>query len=209
MNPNQHGFRTGRSCLSQLLQHQEQITQYIEAGKNVDVVYLDFAKAFDKLDIKITLQKLYSMGVAGTLFDWIEGFLTNRKQAVSVDSAFSDQISVLSGVPQGSVLGPLLYLILLSDIDSEISFAQVSSFADDTRVMAGVDTTQQAEDFQKDLDAIYDWASRNNAEFNDQKFELLRYGVNEEIKNNTTYLSSNQIAIKVSEHVRDLVIIVP
>ena len=73
---------------------------------DVDVVYLEFSKAFDKLDIKITLQKLYNLGVAGRLFDWIEDFLINRKQCVIVDSAVSENVSVISGVPQGSVLGP-------------------------------------------------------------------------------------------------------
>ena len=106
MNPNQHGFRAGRSCLSQLFQHQDQITQFLENGKNIDVIYLDFAKAFDKLDIKITLQKIFNMGIAGKLFDWIEGFLSGRKQSVAVDSALSEKVHVISGVPQGSVLDP-------------------------------------------------------------------------------------------------------
>ena len=79
MNSNQHGFRSGRSCLSQLLQHFDIITKLLEEGKNVDVVYLDFGKAFDKLDIKITLQKLFKMGITGKLHRWIDFFLTDRR----------------------------------------------------------------------------------------------------------------------------------
>ena len=137
--PEQHGFRAGRSWLSQI---HDQITGLLEDNQNVDVIYLDFAKAFDKLDIKITLQKLYNLGIGGKLFDWIESFLTNRKQRVVVDSAISDEVTVISGVPQGSVLGPLLYLILLRDIDADVAFAKVSSFADDTRVLAGIKSTE-------------------------------------------------------------------
>ena len=84
MNPNQHGFRSGRSCLSQLLKHFDQVTKFLEQGNNVDVIYLDFGKAFDKLDFQITLHKLHNIGVAGKLHRWIESFLTGRKQRVVV-----------------------------------------------------------------------------------------------------------------------------
>ena len=74
INPNQHGFRSGFSCLSQLLQHHDKITSLLEEGKNVDVIYLDFAKAFDKLDFQITLRKLFDLGVKGKVFEWIKSF---------------------------------------------------------------------------------------------------------------------------------------
>lgn len=204
MNPNQHGFRAGRSCLSQLVQHQDQITKLLEDGQNVDVIYLDFSKAFDKLDIKITLQKLYHLGIMGRLFDWIEGFLTDRKQCVIVDSVVSEKIEVISGVPQGSVLGPLLYLILLRDIDANVSSARVSSFADDTRVFAGINSVEASEQLQQDLNTIYDWAVHNNAEFNNEKFELLRYGNNKDLQEATSYKTSSNTFIEKSENVRDL-----
>ena len=84
-NPGQHGFRQGRSCLSQLIAHFDNISRLLEDGKNVDVVYLDFAKAFDKVDFLATLRKLHQMGISGKVGKWIYSFLTNRTQSVIVN----------------------------------------------------------------------------------------------------------------------------
>ena len=83
-NPSQHGFRMGRSCLSQLLAHHDHITQLLERGLNVDVIYLDFAKAFDKVDFVVTMRKLNQLGISGKLGRWIHSFLNNRTQSVTV-----------------------------------------------------------------------------------------------------------------------------
>merc|ERR1712215_393203 len=117
LNPRQHGFRAGRSCLSQLLAHFETVTQILEDGDNVDVIYLDFSKAFDKVDFLVTFHKIKHLGITGRLGKWIYSFLTGRTQTVIVNGAKTDTSEVNSGVPQGSVLGPLLFLILLGDID--------------------------------------------------------------------------------------------
>ena len=204
MNQNQHGFRAGYSCLSQLLQHHEKITQLLEDNLNIDVIYLDFSKAFDKLDLKLTLQKLYNMGTRGKLFDWIASFLTNRHQYVTVDGQTSARVPVVSGVPQGSVLGPLIFLILLRDLDDDVTFSNVSSFADDTRVFAGIRNVEDTKNLQADLDKIYEWARNNNASFNSDKFECLRYGVDKSIAQTTSYLTCDGSPIQCGEHVRDL-----
>ena len=94
----------------------------------MDVVYIDFAKAFDKVDFGITLQKLNSLGIKGKVGKWMHSFLVQRTQVVLVNEGRSIPSQVLSGVPQGSVLGPLLFLILLGDIDQEIATAFLSSF---------------------------------------------------------------------------------
>ena len=204
MNPNQHGFRAGRSCLSQLLQHFDQVTRLLEQGKNVDVVYLDFGKAFDKLDFQITLQKLLKLGITGKLHKWIESFLTGRKQRVVVQQHLSSETDVISGVPQGSVLGPLLFLVMISDIDAHTTTSFVSSFADDTRVMAGTSSSQDVTYMQNDLNIIYQWAQNNNATFNAGKFECLRYGRNQDLIASTAYLSNSATPIACSTSVRDL-----
>ena len=204
LNPNQHGFRAGHSCLSQLLQHHDKITSMLEEGWNVDVVYLDFAKAFDKVDLGITLQKLHNMGITGKVFTWIQAFLRDRQQCVVVGGKKSEFVPVPSGVPQGSVIGPLLFLILLTDIDSSVDFSSVSSFADDTRILSGIRDMDDVANLQADLDAIFTWATRNNATFNSEKFECLRYGRNESIKEDTNYLSNTGTTIQHKDCVKDL-----
>ena len=206
-NPSQHGFRAGRSCLSQLLSHYDRILELLEEGVNVDVIYLDFAKAFDKVDFGVTLKKLNDMGICGKVGHcghWIYSFLTNRSQTVLVNQARSTQAEVKSGVPQGSVLGPLLFLVLIGDIDKDVASAFLSSFADDTRVGSRIDSVQDTVALQADLASVYEWTSENNMELHGDKFELLRYGENGEIKSETKYISNTGLVIKEEEQVRDL-----
>jgi ribonuclease P/MRP protein subunit RPP40 len=174
LNENQHGFRKGRSCLSQLLLYYDYILQKLEAGENVDIIYLDFAKAFDKVDHGILLHKLKLLGIHGQIGSWISSFLMDRSQYVAVNGNLSTASKVVSGVPQGTVLGPLLFIILMGDIDKLVTSSFVSSFADDTRAGKGVKNVSDCEILQADLNSIYDWAQTNNMEFNDSKFELIR-----------------------------------
>ena len=207
LNPNQHGFRNRRSCLSHLLAHHDHVLSSLEEGHNVDSIYLDFSKAFDKVDIGILCHKMKLMGITGTLGKWIHDFLTNRKQYIIVNGAISSPSDVKSGVPQGTVLGPILFLILINDIDKTVS-SKVSLFADDTRVMGPVSQEEDVENLQKDLDKIYKWQSENNMLFNGKKFEMLRYGKNNELKMNTNYFSPDyQDLIEVKDSLRDLGII--
>ena len=203
-NKNQHGFRKGRSCLTQLLAHHDNIINLLEEGGNVDVVYLDFAKAFDKVDHKIVLAKVQKLGIQGKLLQWINEFLTNRTQSVMVNGRLSSKRSVISGVPQGSVIGPLLFLVLISDIDEKALYSMIASFADDTRVTKGIQTEDDAVDLQTDLFQIYQWSIDNNMEFNSLKFELLRYGKNKELKEETSYVSPEWNVIEEKDQVKDL-----
>ena len=109
MNPKQHGFRSVRSCLSQLLEHHNKILEELEKSNNVDVIYLDFAKAFDKVDHGILLNKLKKIGINGKIGVRIHNFVSNRQQCVAVNGTTSSEAQVRSGVPQGSVLGYASY----------------------------------------------------------------------------------------------------
>ena len=203
-NPNQHGFRSGRSCLSQLLEQHDLILSLLDKETNVDVVYLDFSKAFDKVNHSIVLSKFKRLGITGKIFNWIESFLRDRQQTVIVNGVKSKQQEVISGVPQGSVLGPLIFLILIGDIDENILQSFVKSFADDTRATKSIKNAEDVKILQQELHILYQWTVANNMKLNDTKFELLRYGSNTEIKNETHYTSPSGDKIEEKAFVKDL-----
>ena len=117
MNKTQHGFRSRFSTITQILTYYDSVLTMLEEGCPVDAIYLDFSKAFDKVDHRILMKKLESLGITGKLLKWIEVFLTNRQQQVRIGDVLSEREWVKSGVPHGSVLGPLLFLIMVIDID--------------------------------------------------------------------------------------------
>jgi ribonucleases P/MRP protein subunit RPP40 len=123
----------GRSCLTNLLEFLEIVSNYIDQGHPVDVIHLDFQKAFDKVPHKRLMMKIKSLGIAENVYNWIEDWLRDRKQRVVFLGGDSEWIRVTSGVPQGSVLGPLLFLIYINDIDDSVS-SKLFKFADDTKV---------------------------------------------------------------------------
>ena len=131
INTSQHGFQKARSCLTNLLCFLEEITKWVDDGSPVDVVYLDFQKAFDKVPHQRLLLKLKAH--SNDVINWIEKWLTHRRQRVIIDGEISNWKSVLSGVPQGYVLGQILLLIYINDLEDDIS-SKVLKFADDTKV---------------------------------------------------------------------------
>ena len=207
-NPGQHGFRANRSCLSQLLDNYQHILNIMETGSGADVIYLDFAKAFDKVDHGILMRKLIKIGIGGAILRWIHEFLKDRNQVVRVQNIMSDPANVVSGVPQGTVLGPILFLIFIGDIDEEIINAHASSFADDTRVLLSVSCDDDMEKMQTDLNVIYNWSDCNNMQFNGCKFEHLRYGSFKDAGGrNCQYLSPTGDTIATASDVKDLGIV--
>ena len=133
----QHGSRSLRSTLTQLLAHWDAILAGLEEGGGVDVIYLDFAKAFDKVEHGVLLHKLRECKILGKVGVWLAEFLdsTKRQQAVVVDGRVSQLSAVLSGVPQGTVLGPILFLLHISNIAKDVSTgSSLKCYVDDTRV---------------------------------------------------------------------------
>ena len=167
MNNTQHGFRERYSTITQILSFYDSVLSFLEEGHSVDAIYLDFAKAFDKVDHQILLKKAESVGITGNLLRWIRTFLTNRQQQVRVGNVLSSKEWVRSGVPQGSVLGPLLFLIMLLDIDKDVKFSMIGSYADDTRLWRFIHGDGDQELLQRDLGVLYEWAVVNNKAFNE------------------------------------------
>ena len=162
LNSTQHGFRSGRSCLSALLGVFDIIVHMLDSNSSVDMVYLYFSKAFDKVNHGILLHKFRAVGITGNIGIWLFHFLTDISYFVRFPGGISEDHPVLSGVPQGTVLGPLLFLIMISDIDKDVSASKLVSFADDTRLYSGVGDVIDCDNLQLDLNTVYDWASSNN-----------------------------------------------
>ena len=178
LNETQHGFRKRRSCQTNLIEFFDNITNWIDEGESVDVLYLDFAKAFDKVSHKILLAKLAAAGVGGKLLDWMEDWLVGRKQRVVVNGEYSGWLPVDSGVPQGTVLGGPLFTVFIKDIDGVVYFVFIRKFADDTKAAGRVNDIDDAKRFQSDIDRMVDWADRCEMQFNRDKCKTMHLGRN-------------------------------
>jgi len=173
----QHGFVNNRSCTTNLLEYLEDVTAKIDEGKSLDVIYLDFAKAFDKVPTARLLRKLASFGIGGEVWSWVKNWLTDRKQRVMVDGAKSSWKAVLSGVPQGSVLGPVLFVIFINDLEETVTATQLlKMFADDTKVGQDVSVPGGAEDLQRTIDNLWRWVSDWGMAFNVDKCHVMHFG---------------------------------
>ena len=204
IDPNQHGFRRGHSTLSQLLSHTEEIIERLHNDAIVDVVYLDFAKAFDKVDHGLLMRECVKLGITGKIGLWIHNFLTARRQFVYANGALSPEVHVSSGVPQGTVLAANLFLILINSLKDVLKVGHSSSYADDTKIIHKINGADDMRDLQSDLDYVYKWAQDNNMEFNSGKFQILRYGQSNMPLGNPSYKAPNGDEICECNVVRDL-----
>ena len=168
----QHGFRERRSCETQLIQLVEDLGRQLVTGKQVDLILLDFSKAFDKVSHPKLLFKLSQHGVKGNTLNWTRAFLVGRTQAVVLEGESSSEVPVTSGVPQGSVLGPLLFLLYINDLPQNIQ-AQVRLFADDTAVYLTVGSSDDRDTLQADLNTLQEWELAWDMEFNPSKCQVL------------------------------------
>ena len=182
----QFGFVSGRSTVTQLLNYLDICADVVASGGNVDSIYFDFSKAFDTVPHKRLSVKMKAYGIEGKLLAWVEAFLTGREQMVRVNGELSTSKAVISGIPQGSVLGPLLFVIYINDLPDVVK-SNILLFADDTKIFNKVSSVDDAISLQKDIDALNRWSDIWLLRFNTDKCHVLTIGKFENIAHTHRY----------------------
>ena len=153
INDKQHGFLPERSCTTQLVSVMNGISRSINSQNDVDIICFDFAKAFDSVCHDLILYKLkYIFKIDGLISNFIRGYLQDRTQRIVINGSFSDTLHVLSGVPQGSILGPLLFVLFINDIYEQVSpGTNVSLYADDTKIWRKITSYEDCKILSSDI----------------------------------------------------------
>ena len=199
----QHGFVTKRSCLTNLLEFLDFVTNYVDKGLAVDVIFLDFQKAFDKVPHQRLMKIVESMGISGNLLNWIRSWLTDRKQRVVLGGECSEWVAVTSGVPQGSVLGPLLFLIYINNLENSLD-ANILKFADDTKIFNVINNREDAAKLQNDLYTLFGWSQCWLMLFNIEKCMTMHFG----LRNICADYEINGVQLKNVNEEKDLGVII-
>ena len=175
----QHGFTVGKSVTTNLLEVMNIWTEALMHNIPIDVLYLDYQKAFDSVPHLRLVKQVNSFGITGKASKWIQAFLSNRKQKVRVNGAESQWVPVLSGIPQGSILGPILFSLFVNDLPNEVQ-SLISLFADDTKIHLPLVSDDSSNQLQEDLWKLETWAGIMQMRFHPHKCKVMHLG-----KNNT------------------------
>ena len=181
LSNHQFGFCKGRSCVSQLLVVIHKWMSCMDKDTPTDAIYLDLSKAFDTVPHKKLIHKLKGYGISGNVLDWVTDFLSDRTQYVSVDGTSSDCTPVTSGVPQGSVLGPILFIYYINDMPDVVD-CFIKIFADDAKTSNEIHTVEDSVTLQDSLDNLSTWTKLWGVNFNCGKCGVMHLG-----KNNPNY----------------------
>lgn len=174
ISPSQHGFMEGRSTITNLSCFSQYISEHLDKQGQVDVVYTDLSKAFDRIDHNILLKKLHNIGVSDSNLVLIRSYLQDRPHYVMYNGYKSDQYTPTSGVPQGSNLGPLFFLIFINDLSYQLK-CQVLMFADDVKIFSSITTQHDACELQADLTMLFNWCRGNKLTLNVSKCKIVTY----------------------------------
>jgi hypothetical protein len=170
---NQHGFRSSMSCNTQLITVVHDVALLLDTGSEVHGAVLDFSKAFDLVPHQSLIDKLIKYSINPVLTRWIADFLANRSQSVVLSGVRSCSVPVTSGVPQGSVLGPSLFLLYINDIVESVNHSHIRLFADDTLLYKSIKNQNDSNLFQRDLDSLSQWSVQNSMRFNASKSNII------------------------------------
>ena len=183
-------------------------TEALSHNLPVDIIFLDYAKAFDTVPHKRLLAKLSTMGIRGNILAWIRGFLTDRKQRVSVNAETSGWTDVISGVPQGSVLGPLLFIMYVTDIPDALQ-NYVSMFADDTKIYQAIDVQTNSNNLQNDIERLQSWAQLMQMRFHPEKCKVMHMGPTNPKREYQMTMTGDQIhTLQAVEEEKDLGVVI-
>ncbi len=160
--PKQHGFLPGKSCTTILLEAYEILCDALERGDPIDVIFTDFCKALDTVPHERLLHKLRAFGIRGQLLVWIRDWLTSRWKRVVLGKHTAEWRRVLSGVPQGSLLGPLLFVLFINDLRDMLKF-EMRMYADDTKILGVIKDQADYALLQEDINACSSWASTSTS----------------------------------------------
>ena len=202
----QLGFVPGRSTTLQLLRALEDWTAELDSGNEIDIIYIDFQKAFDSVPHKRLLRIIEFYGIRGKTLDWITAFWSGRKQRVIVNENHSQWAEVTSGVPQGSVLGPILFLLHINSMSNGVTF-KIFYFADDAKIYRAITNLAEQEDLQKDLYKLKMWSNGGDHEFNLTKCHELTLSLRTTSSNRTYSLDGTTPLTRVNSE-KDLGIII-
>ena len=194
----QHGFQSKSSCTTQLLECLNDWTKDYDDAHQTDIIYLDFQKAFDSVPHQRLLRKLEQHGIKGRVLSWISSFLTDRRQRVVLRNGVSTWQQVTSGVPQGTILGPILFLLYINDISENVS-SHTKMFADDTKLYNTIHSIADCEILQADLDKLSNWAKKWLLKFNVDKCVVLKT----KTKHDYTY-TLNGVSLQEAAEQKDL-----
>lgn len=188
----QHGFLRQRSTSSNLIVANDFITDGMGKGAQVDVVYTDYKKCFDRIDHRILLSKLQAAGIHGNLYRWFASYIDNRNQAVVLRGYLSQWTNIPSGVPQGSILGPLLFIIFIMDINKCFRYSKSLLFADDMKILKVISSSSDVRDLQEDLLRFEQYCIMNKLDLNVTKCFCMTFSrKNNQIESNYTLNNHN------------------
>lgn len=202
LSPSQHGFCRGRGVESNLLTFTEIVLEAMDRNLQVDAIYTDFAKAFDKICHNTLLSKLFQLGIRGDLFRWITSYVRNRSQAVVLSGLCSQYKDIPSGVPQGSHLGPLLFTLYVNDLSDSITNSRILMYADDAKIFRVIHDINDSVLLQQDLDRFVNYCNSSNLFLNTDKCFTITY-TRKRNPINSNYKLCGKVLSKVNE-IRDL-----
>jgi len=172
IHPLQHGFIKGKSTTTQLLETFQTVGTTLDHSGQIDIIYLDFSKAFDSIPHHLLVHKLKTFGFHSNLLNWFSDYLSNRRQRVVIEGVSSDWLPVISGVPQGSILGPLLFLLYINDLPSTIE-CPMALYADDSKCYKQISSPADCISLQHDIDNMVEWSVTWMMKFNTSKCNVL------------------------------------